>query len=104
LLSDRLMVDALQPTAPPSGSFLQALINEDILAEDVVFNERSEAVEVVRPTYQKFADHLISRYLQDEQLDASSKKVRLAELPRQAGFLGFEGLALSILYLPQIQD
>jgi hypothetical protein len=50
---------------------LQALIDEDVLAEDVTFDQ-STPEQVVRLTYQKFADHLIARHLLARQLDTSS--------------------------------
>jgi len=82
------IADALQPATFQSGSFIQALINEDILAEDVVFDEQSRPLEVVRPTYQKFADHLIARYLLDSQLDRSSTQA-IGESLRDPTQLGF---------------
>jgi hypothetical protein len=73
LAEAKQIANFLQPSGMAPGTFLQALINEDILAEDVIFDEHSQAIEVVRPTYQKFADHLIARYLLDHQLDRSSE-------------------------------
>jgi hypothetical protein len=82
------IADDLQPATLQSGSFIQALINEDILAEDVIFDAQSHPVEVVRPTYQKFADHLIARYLLDSQLDCSSTAAikRSLQDPARLGF------------------
>ncbi len=65
------LADAVQPHGLASGEFLRALIDEDVLAEDVAFDQ-STAQEVVRFTYQKFADHLIARHLLATQLDVSS--------------------------------
>lgn len=65
------MADTLEP-ALPSGSFLRALIDEDILAEDVSF-DGDTAQEIVRFTYQKFADHLIARHLLASQLDVTNR-------------------------------
>lgn len=82
------MADAVQPPGMQSGTLLRALINEDILAEDVIFDENSQPIEVVRLTYQKFADHLIARHLLAHQFDSSSKGAIKASL-RDSAKLGF---------------
>jgi len=82
------MADAFQPVGLPSGDLLQALINEDILSEDVEFSAQSQPEEVVRLTYQKFADHLLARKLLADQLDGSNK-ARIKASLRDPGGLGF---------------
>lgn len=77
-----------QPAALAPGALLQALIEEDILAEDVVFSKETGPQEVIRFTYQKFSDHLIARHLLSSQLDATSDatiKESLAD-PKRLGF------------------
>lgn len=66
------LADGVQPKGLASGTLLQALINEDILAEDVAFSSNDAPIEIVRFTYQKFSDHLIARHLLASQLDKSS--------------------------------
>ena len=82
------LADALQPAEMPSGTFLQALINEDILSEDITFDEHSQPTEVVRLTYQKFADHLLARHLLARQFDSASEETIKASL-RDPSRLGF---------------
>lgn len=66
-LADRAQTDTLPP-----GTFLQELITEDLLAEDVSFSGISTPDVVVRFSYQKFADHLIARHLLAAEFDTSS--------------------------------
>ena len=68
-----------QPAALRKGSILQELINEDILAEDVIF-KKGKAIEAVRFTYQKFSDHLVARYLLSNYLDSTSKVTIISSL------------------------
>ena len=82
------VVDRFQPTGMTSGTLLHALIEEDLLAEDVTFDEASQPQEVIRFTYQKFADHLIARHLLATQLNHSSRKAIVDSLTdtNQLGF------------------
>src|SRR5262249_42028860 len=66
------LADDFQPKNLMSGRFLEALVSEDILAEDVAFSGNQTPTEIIRFTYQKFADHLIARHLLASQLDTSS--------------------------------
>jgi len=86
LADARALADKVQPAGLAPGAFLQALINEDLLAEDLEFTT-STPQEVVRFTYQKFADHLIARHLLRTQLDPSSPQTIRASLrdPRGLG-------------------
>ena len=68
------LADGIQPARLPSGALLRALIHEDILAEDVAFPRDLPPTDIVRFTYQKFADHLIARHLLASQLDKTSPK------------------------------
>src|SRR5262249_12516983 len=82
------LADGAQPASLAPGALLQALIEEDILAEDVAFSKETGPQEVVRFTYQKFSDHLIARHLLSTQLDATSNatiKESLAD-PNRLGF------------------
>jgi len=82
------LANGAQPATLAPGAFLQALIEEDILAEDVAFSEEGGPQEVIRFTYQKFSDHLIARHLLSSQLDATSDatiKESLAD-PKRLGF------------------
>ena len=67
------LADGAQPTSLPPGALFHALLEEDILAEDVAFSRGAPSTEVVRFTYQKFSDHLIARHLLSSELDVRSR-------------------------------
>lgn len=68
------LADAAQPQNLASGMLLHALVNEDVLAEDLAFSRGQAPIDTVRFTYQKFSDHLIARHLLASQLNTSSPK------------------------------
>ncbi len=62
-----------EPSRKKCESFLQALIHEGLLSEDVVYDVASKKMlEVVRFPYQKFSDHLIARCLLGKHFDRRS--------------------------------
>ena len=98
------LANKAQPTTLPPGTLLQALVEEDILAEDVNFSGTAPPVEVIRFTYQKFSDHLIARHLLSSQLDARSKttiKQSLSDPSRLGYFFRDEDTALKYANIVQ---
>jgi len=78
------LADAEQPPGMAPGALLRELINEDILAEDVAFDGGTPR-EIVRCTYQTFADHLVARHILRAHLDSSTPETILASLRDPAG-------------------
>lgn len=62
LTEARKIINNYQPIGMRKGVLLREMLNEDILSEDVIF-KNGKPVEAIRFSYQKFADHLIARYL-----------------------------------------
>jgi hypothetical protein len=56
-----------------SEGFLQRLLAEGLLMEDVRWKETGAYADVVQLPYQRFSDHLIARHLLDEHLDTSTE-------------------------------
>jgi hypothetical protein len=93
----RTLANGAQPAALAPGALLQALIEEDVLAEDVAFSKESGPQEVIRFTYQKFSDHLIARHLLSSQLDVTSEatiKESLRDPKRLGSYFGDKDAAI----------
>ncbi len=69
----------LAPTSGYHGSLLQNLVSEGVLSEELSYSQNG-LIDVVRITYERFADHLLAEYLLDRHLD--SRKPRGAFRPR----------------------
>ncbi|MFL6386704.1 MAG: hypothetical protein ACJ71U_04390 [Terriglobales bacterium] len=98
------LANGSQPPGMPAGTLLHALIEEDVLAEDVAFAKDVPPQEVVRFTYQKFSDHLIARHLLSAQLDPSDPgtiKASLADPNRLGFFFADEDAALNYANVAQ---
>lgn len=70
------------------GPFLHAMINENLLSEDVFYSrERNDHYEVVRFPYQKFSDHIVARHLLSKEYFDKNKIKESFHDPARLGWL-----------------
>ncbi len=67
------IVNSIHSSTSYDRSLFRHLIAEGVLSEDRWHGE-SEAIEIVRFTYERFADHLIAKHLLDKHLNAKNPK------------------------------